>query len=49
MEWINILDLVKDIKKKGKHIPYFDADLVNSEGLFFRLTEISVILTKLKW
>jgi hypothetical protein len=30
IEWIDVLDLVKEIKKEeGKQIEYFDADLVN--------------------
>jgi hypothetical protein len=38
IEWINDLDLVKEIKKEeGKQIEYFDADLVNSEGLIFKI------------
>jgi hypothetical protein len=32
------LDLIKEIEKEeGKQIAYFDADLVNSEGLIFKI------------
>jgi hypothetical protein len=32
------LDIVKEIEKEeGKQIAYFDADLVNSEGLIFKI------------
>jgi Zinc knuckle len=38
IEWINVLDLVKEIKKEeGKQVAYFNADLVNSEGLIFEI------------
>jgi hypothetical protein len=40
IEWINVLDLRKEIKKEeGKQIAYFDADLVNSEVLIFKIDQ----------
>jgi Zinc knuckle len=40
IEWINVSDLIKEIEKEeGKQIAYFDADLVNSEGLIFKIDQ----------
>jgi hypothetical protein len=50
IEWIDVCDLVKEIvKEEGKQIAYFDADLVNSEGLILRSTKITVNLTNSTW